>query len=68
MRRRARAWITTLALGLGVGGCLPCVPGVRVDAPRTATCLAAASGGCAESQAAHQVAARANRGDSTLER
>jgi hypothetical protein len=68
MQRRARAWITTLALGLSVGGCLPCVPGVRVDAPRTATCLAETDGGCAESQAAHQVAARAGGGDRTLER
>lgn len=68
MRRRARAWMTTLALGLSVGGCLPCVPGVRVYAPRTATCLAEADGGCVESQAAHQVAARANGGDSIHKR
>lgn len=63
MRRHARAWITTLALGLGVGGCLPCVPGVRVDAPRTAACLAEADGECAEIQAAHQVATRATGRD-----
>jgi hypothetical protein len=44
MAARARTWITTLALGLAVGGCLPCVPGVRVDAPRTAACLADAAG------------------------
>lgn len=56
MRSHVRAWITTLALGLTVGGCLPCVPGVRVDAPRTAACLAAADGPCAGSLAAAQVA------------
>lgn len=50
MRRPLRVWITTLALGLTVGGCLPCVPGVRVDQPRTAGCLADQSGACGESR------------------
>jgi hypothetical protein len=59
MRRHARAWITTLTLGLTVGGCLPCVPGVRVDAPQTAACLARADRGCIDIQAAPRTAARA---------
>jgi hypothetical protein len=59
MRRRARAWITTLALGLTVGGCLPCVPGLRVDTPRTAACLAGTDGKCPELHGGQPAAPRA---------
>ncbi len=66
MRRHARTWITTLALGLTVGGCLPCVPGVRVDAPRTSACLTRADAGCTEVNRAPQTAARAAEGRTAL--
>jgi hypothetical protein len=42
MRKQHRVWIATLVVGLSLGGCLPCVPGVRVDAPRTTACAAQA--------------------------
>jgi hypothetical protein len=64
MRRHARTWLTTLALALTLGGCLPCVPGVQIDPPRTAACLAAADGQCAEIQGAPKVATHPSGGDS----
>jgi len=47
MRAHVRIWLTALALVLTLGGCVPCVPGVRVDSPHTAACLAATDGQCA---------------------
>lgn len=63
MRTRMRAWLTTLALGLTLGGCLPCVPGVRVDAPHTAACLAATDGRCSQAEEATSSALHAGNGD-----
>ncbi len=44
MRTKHHVWIATLLIGLSLGGCLPCVPGVRVDTPRTAACAASTDG------------------------
>ncbi len=63
MRTRTRAYLTTLALGLTLGGCLPCVPGVRVDAPHTAACLAATDGRCSDAEKATPTAPHAGGGD-----
>ncbi len=48
MRKNWRVWLATLVVTLSLGGCLPCVPGVRVDSPRTAACAAAPDGRCTE--------------------